>query len=175
LLRHLTYLTALIGLLAGLVSAQAAEWPKSDIPSDPAVRYGVLANGMRYAILHNNTPAGAVSVRFAINAGAMQEAPDQRGLAHFVEHLAFRGAETDWQIWIDIGARPVPRKYIITSKTLAGAPQYTLRIKDWKTDAIAELLTVIVQDHRSMHAAMMANMSAMMGTMPGSAAGATTR
>jgi hypothetical protein len=54
------------------------------------------------------------------------------------EHLAFRGADTDWQIWIETGARPVPRKYVITSKTLAGAPQYTLRIKDWKTDAIAD-------------------------------------
>jgi hypothetical protein len=54
------------------------------------------------------------------------------------EHLAFRGAETDWQIWIESGARPVPRKYVITSKTVAGAPQYTLRIKDWKTDAIAD-------------------------------------
>ena len=54
------------------------------------------------------------------------------------EHLAFRGADTDWQIWIESGARPVPRKYVITSKTVAGAPQYTLRIKDWKTDAIAD-------------------------------------
>jgi hypothetical protein len=54
------------------------------------------------------------------------------------EHLAFRDAETDWQIWIETGARPVPRKYVITSKTLAGAPQYTLRIKDWKTDAFTE-------------------------------------
>jgi hypothetical protein len=54
------------------------------------------------------------------------------------EHLAFRGADTDWQIWIESGARPAPRKYVITSKTLAGAPQYTLRIKDWKTDAIAD-------------------------------------
>lgn len=54
------------------------------------------------------------------------------------EHLAFRGPETDWQIWIETGARPVPRKYVITSKTLAGAPQYTLRIKDWKTDPFAE-------------------------------------
>ena len=54
------------------------------------------------------------------------------------EHLAFRGVDTDWQIWIETGARPVPRKYVITSKTLAGAPQYTLRIKDWKTDAIAD-------------------------------------
>jgi hypothetical protein len=54
------------------------------------------------------------------------------------DHLAFRGVDTDWQIWIETGARPVPRKYVITSKTLAGAPQYTLRIKDWKTDAITE-------------------------------------
>src|SRR3954451_11289464 len=54
------------------------------------------------------------------------------------EHLAFRGADTDWQIWIESGARPVPRKYVITSKTVAGAPQYTLRIKDWKTDAISD-------------------------------------
>ena len=54
------------------------------------------------------------------------------------EHLAFRGVEVDWQIWIETGARPIPRKYVITSKTLAGAPQYTLRIKDWNTDAIAD-------------------------------------
>jgi hypothetical protein len=54
------------------------------------------------------------------------------------EHLAFRGVDTDWQIWIESGARPVPRKYVITSKTVAGAPQYTLRIKDWKTDEISE-------------------------------------
>src|SRR3954471_24336426 len=54
------------------------------------------------------------------------------------EHLAFRGPDTDWQIWIETGARPIPRKYVITSKTVTGAPQYTLRIKDWKTDAIAD-------------------------------------
>ena len=54
------------------------------------------------------------------------------------EHLAFRGHDTDWQIWIQTGPQPIPRKYVITSKTLAGAPQYTLRIKDWKTDAVAD-------------------------------------
>jgi hypothetical protein len=54
------------------------------------------------------------------------------------EHLAFRGPDTDWQIWIESGAKPVPRKYVITSKTIAGAPQYTLTIKDWKTDANAD-------------------------------------
>jgi hypothetical protein len=54
------------------------------------------------------------------------------------EHLAFRGVDTDWQIWIESGARPIPRKYVITSKTVAGAPQYTLRIKDWNTEAVAD-------------------------------------
>jgi hypothetical protein len=54
------------------------------------------------------------------------------------EHLAFRGTETDWQIWIESGARPIPRKYVITSKSVAGAPQYTLRIKQWGTDVPAD-------------------------------------
>jgi hypothetical protein len=50
------------------------------------------------------------------------------------EHLAFRNADTDWQIWIELGERPVPRKYVITSKAVAGAPQYTLRITDWASN-----------------------------------------
>jgi hypothetical protein len=53
------------------------------------------------------------------------------------EHLAFREEETDWQIWVEIGPRPIPRKYVITSKGTTGAPQYTVRIKDFKTDALA--------------------------------------
>jgi hypothetical protein len=50
------------------------------------------------------------------------------------EHLAFRNTDTDWQIWIEIGSNPIPRKYVITNKSVTGAPQYTLRIKDWKTN-----------------------------------------
>ena len=72
--------------------ALSAEWPKSDIPPDPAVTFGVLPNGMRYAIMHNSTPTGEVSIRFRISAGSMQEAAAQRGLAHFLEHMAFRGS-----------------------------------------------------------------------------------
>jgi hypothetical protein len=59
------------------------------------------------------------------------------------EHLAFRGGDTDWQLWIESGAKPVPRKYVITSKAVAGAPQYTLRLKDWKTDAVADADTFV--------------------------------
>lgn len=54
------------------------------------------------------------------------------------DHLAFRNVETDWQIWIESGARPIPRKYVITSKAVAEAPQYTLRIKEWKADVPAD-------------------------------------
>ena len=49
------------------------------------------------------------------------------------EHLAFRNAETDWQLWVAVGERPIPRKMVITSKTINNAPQYTLRIKSWKS------------------------------------------
>ncbi|WEX77477.1 DUF2092 domain-containing protein [Sinorhizobium numidicum] len=57
------------------------------------------------------------------------------------EHLAFRNQETDWQLWVERGSTPIPRKYVITSKTLAAAPQYTLRITDWDTDASLDAKT----------------------------------
>jgi len=49
------------------------------------------------------------------------------------EHLAFRNFDTDWQLWVEVGNKPIPRKLVITSKTLNSAPQYTLRVKSWKT------------------------------------------
>lgn len=69
-------------------------WPHeaSDLAPDPSVRYGALANGMRYAILRNTQPAGAASARLFIASGSLLEAEDQRGLAHFLEHMAFNGS-----------------------------------------------------------------------------------
>jgi hypothetical protein len=60
------------------------------------------------------------------------------------EHLAFRSTDTDWQIWIEVGANPIPHKFVITSKAVTGAPQYTLRIKDWKTNvqAASDIFTI---------------------------------
>jgi hypothetical protein len=49
------------------------------------------------------------------------------------EHLAFRNFDTDWQLWMEVGAAPIPRKLVISSKTINSAPQYTLRVKSWKT------------------------------------------
>lgn len=51
------------------------------------------------------------------------------------DHLAFRDEETDWQIWIERGSDPIPRKYVITSKTIAAAPQSTVLVREWKTGA----------------------------------------
>ncbi len=70
-------------------------------------------------------------------AGVIEAKHIGRGIVDGIEceHLAFRNQETDWQLWVEVGETPVPRKYVITSKTLAAAPQYTLRIKDWQTDA----------------------------------------
>lgn len=49
------------------------------------------------------------------------------------DHLAFRTAEVDWQIWIARGERPYPCRYVITTKLVAGAPQYSIQLRDWKT------------------------------------------
>ena len=64
----------------------------SDLPADPAIRYGLLGNGMRYAIRANDTPPNVASVRMVFDVGSLAEAEDQRGLAHFIEHMAFNGS-----------------------------------------------------------------------------------
>ena len=73
--------------------AAAPVWPHdaSDLRPQSDVRFGRLDNGMRYAILRNSTPAGQASLRLKINAGAIQEADDQLGYAHFLEHMTFNG------------------------------------------------------------------------------------
>jgi zinc protease len=74
--------------------ARNATWPQdaSDIPADPAVKWGVLPNGMRYALKRNRQPPGAVSMRLSIEFGSLDESEDERGLAHFIEHMAFNGS-----------------------------------------------------------------------------------
>jgi hypothetical protein len=46
-------------------------------------------------------------------------------------HLAFRGNEVDWQIWIEEGEKPLPRKFVVTTKWMTGAPQFTVAMKNW--------------------------------------------
>lgn len=81
----------------------------SDIPRDPAWRFGTLPNGLRYAVRRNALPTGQVSIRVRIDAGSMHEADNERGWAHFLEHMLFRGTETypdrrAREIWQQLGA-----------------------------------------------------------------------
>ena len=64
----------------------------SDITPDPNIRFGTLPNGMRYAIMKNATPPGQASFRLVMQTGSLVEHDDQQGLAHFLEHMAFKGS-----------------------------------------------------------------------------------
>ena len=63
------------------------------LPNDPEVRVGKLDNGMTYYIRHNDKPAQRAEFYLATNVGAIQETPDQDGLAHFLEHMCFNGTK----------------------------------------------------------------------------------
>ncbi|HEY4247987.1 MAG TPA: insulinase family protein [Lacunisphaera sp.] len=83
----------LIFLLAPLLALAANfAYETSDLPVDPAIKWGRLDNGLRYAILPNHEPKGRVSARLAVHVGSLYENENQRGLAHFLEHMAFNGS-----------------------------------------------------------------------------------
>lgn len=65
----------------------------SDIPVNERAIFGHLVNGMRYVIVPNAEPKERVSLRLHVDAGSLQEADDQRGLAHFLEHMVFNGSK----------------------------------------------------------------------------------
>ena len=75
-------------------SAKTIEFPQqeSDLKADPAARFGRLENGVRYVVLSNHEPRGRASLRLLVLAGSLNEKDDQRGLAHFLEHMAFNGS-----------------------------------------------------------------------------------
>jgi len=70
----------------------------------------------------------------ALAEGVLEAKHIGRGVIDGVEceHLAFRNFDTDWQLWVEASATPMPRKLVITSKTLSGGPQYTFRVKTWR-------------------------------------------
>src|SRR5215216_6210437 len=63
----------------------------ADVPVDPRITTGTLPNGLRYYIRANKQPRNRAELRLVVNAGSLLEDEDQRGLAHFVEHMSFNG------------------------------------------------------------------------------------
>jgi zinc protease len=74
-------------------AAKAWNFAPSDVPVDSNIVFGVLPNGMKYALLKNSTPKDSVVLRMRFAVGSFAEAEDQRGLAHFLEHMAFNGSK----------------------------------------------------------------------------------
>jgi zinc protease len=64
------------------------------IPLDPLLRKATLDNGLTYLIRENRRPLGRAELRLVVKAGSVDEDADQRGLAHFVEHMLFNGTES---------------------------------------------------------------------------------
>jgi len=64
---------------------------ETQLPIDPEVKIGTLSNGLKYYIRQNQKPENRASLRLVVNAGSVLEDEDQKGLAHFIEHMAFNG------------------------------------------------------------------------------------
>ena len=98
LVKTIILLVVALGLAASAVAAPPAPAKVSDPADDPlplwsAVKKGRLANGLTYYVLPHGKPEKRALLWLAVNAGSVLEDDDQRGLAHFDEHMAFNGTK----------------------------------------------------------------------------------
>ncbi|MDR0394732.1 MAG: insulinase family protein [Tannerella sp.] len=83
----------LLCFVTGVFSQQQQGATVERLAMDPKLRYGKLANGLTYYIRHNEMPRERAEFYIVHNVGSMQEEENQRGLAHFLEHMAFNGSK----------------------------------------------------------------------------------
>src|SRR5437764_13601258 len=125
---------ALACATAALVLAQAPDV----IPFDAAVRTATLANGVKAFIRHNEQPVKRVSLRLAVKAGSIDEADDQQGLAHLIEHMAFNGSAhfkpgAIYSYFESIGARLGPH---VNARTSFDETVYMLTLPTDTTEVV---------------------------------------
>ncbi len=97
-------------LMPGVAKAQEGNPMMQQLPVDTAVRIGKLPNGLTYYIRHNEFPKGQADFYIAQNVGSALEEDNQRGLAHFLEHMCFNGTtnfpDTQLRDWLaSVGVR----------------------------------------------------------------------
>src|SRR5258708_5697436 len=92
LISAITVAASFAGAQQPAVTTSVQDAPLSQtVPVDPLITVGTLPNGLRYYIRANRQPEGRAELRLVVNAGSVLEDDDQRGLAHFVEHMSFNG------------------------------------------------------------------------------------
>jgi zinc protease len=92
---HMPHIPGIGGQASQPLKLKPGEWPqaRSDVKVDPDTRFGALPNGMRYAIRRQAIPPGQAAIRLWFDAGSLDETDAQQGLAHFLEHMAFKGSK----------------------------------------------------------------------------------
>src|SRR5919198_4508979 len=122
--------------------------PQDEIPFDKAVRTATLPNGLKYFVRHNERPAKRVSLRLAVKAGSLNEADDQQGLAHLIEHMAFNGSThfkpgEMFAYFERVGARLGPH---VNAYTSFDETVYMLDLPTDNPEVIAKGLTALADD-----------------------------
>src|SRR5260221_5844078 len=115
------------------------------LPLDPAIRSGTLPNGLKYFIRRNGRPEKRVSLRLAVKSGSLEEADDQQGLAHLIEHMAFNGSAHfkpgELVSYFErLGARLGPH---VNAYTSFDETVYMLDLPSDKPDVVAKGLTAL--------------------------------
>ena len=116
-----------------------------DMPVDPEVLVGTLPNGLRYYVRPNAKPARQAELRLVVKAGSVLEEEDQRGLAHFVEHLQFEGSRhfPDQKIHEFLGSLGLSIGEDANAQTSFDDTQYTLRVPTNVPGVLDMALTVL--------------------------------
>src|SRR5438128_2696036 len=130
---------------AAVVARQQALPLSALLPVDPQVTTGQLPNGLRFYIRSNATPARRAELRLVVNAGSVLEEDSERGLAHFVEHMAFDGTEhfqkgAILQFLQSLGMRPGAD---VNASTGFDETIYTLQIPTERADVVDKAFLVL--------------------------------
>jgi zinc protease len=127
-------------------AASVAKYALSaDMPVDPEVLIGGLPNGLRFYIRPNPRPARQAELRLVVKAGSVLEDDDQRGLAHFVEHMQFQGSRNFPGRSIDdfLSSLGLSIGSDANAETSFDDTQYTLRVPTDRPGVLETALTVL--------------------------------
>ncbi len=147
ILKRIGALMLSLCLFASLAVAQVN--PQEPVELDKNVRYGKLENGLTYYILHNAKPENRAEFYIATNAGAIDETPDQDGLAHFLEHMCFNGTQNFPGKGIISYMESIGCKFgeNINASTGVEATQYMLNNVPITRDGIIDTALLILHDY----------------------------